>query len=758
MAGTILPSGEEVKVTPAAVLRYLNIDGLRQTMRQERLRWHLKANKDVDYSDNNYLYKYYGELHNNGSYQRMEIRTFPDNGAREGYAGLHIDSGVYGMEHNVERWDEAMTPASTANIVNRMQMGAMATIPGKEGYGMDSFGNMVENTENRMAMFVCDPFDGRIYALSNDPPIYTNNETAANKRPERTVARLCDIPTRITQLANDMGSVTDPDYHHTDNNFTHSNRFVLDNLDDRTFVYPEISKDSEGNYITNLRMGLNGEHWYDEADGTDNHNTQPDLGLDPNVSEEGGDRGSDAACSIGANQKFNGVDHLNGFIPGVFRSLEELEKVDLVGQLQLPLDQNHTPGSMRPINYYSFDGIWTSTWFASSSVPASYKGRPLNPSNMEYATTEQEPKPYSQGSDYTRSNLYQWRYNRVETKYPVANVRITIVEQGQGYAENDMLRWNFGNDSFVYKVTSVSSSGQIQAGEFVPDESNVYDQDPSTHGVGIEFYNPTSAGYGCKLAIECTPVHEVYTTQLKNNLYAYVDVIPTVRSDNSSPWSDVNTTDTQGGKVGIRSTAAGPAYSGINSGKGCAESRTDTDSSILFEHGGNATAGVSVHLFRYVLNTQNPTWVIKDGVQVFTGRWVDQGPLGVERPCDIKALLLSNPDTNNFNNYYKFMFDILVDLLRRNPDAIDSNNPNAVSLMYKHVDQVDPAPDRRFTRWTINPETSMIEEVDITDKVTYINAATGIEWHYSNVSHNDPEYGYGHRSAGWFAVAGAISK
>ena len=747
MANSILPSGYEMKLVPDEILKYLNVDGLRQLLRQERLRWHLKANKDVDYSDNTYLYKYSGELHNIGSYQRMEIRTFPDNGAREGYAGLHIDSGVYGLEHGVEYWDEAMTPASKNNIVNRMQMGAMATVPGKEGYGMDSFGNMVEQTERRMAMFLCDPFDGRVYVLSNDPPIYSNNEYSADKRPGRTVARLCDIPTKITQLANDMNSVTDPDYHHSSNNFTHSNRYVLDNLDDRTFVYPEISKDSTGQYIQNLRIGLNGEYGYTESDGG-THNIQPDIA---------GDRGTDAVSSYGANQKYSGVEHRDGFIPGVFRSLEELEKVDLVHQKQLPIDHLSSPGSMRPYNWYNFDGIWSSNWF-DPTAQTPWKKKSLLPSNMEVGDSEHEPYPYSSGTSYSRSQLYQWRYNRVETSYPVENVRISIVEQGQGYAVGDMLSWNFGNDSFLYKVTVVSASGQIQAGEFIPDFTNVYDQDPSTHGIGIEFYNTTSQGYGCKLAIDCEPRHEVFSTQIKNNLYAYVDITPTVRSDNSSPWSDVKPMDSQGGRIGIRSTAAGPAYSGINSGKGGPESRIDTDMSVLYEHGGNATAGPSIHLFRYVIDTQNPSYVVVDGVLVYTGKWVDQGPMGIERPCDIKALFLSNPDTNNFNNYYKFMFDMMVDMMRRDPDAINSANPNAVSTLFVHKDSVDPTPDRRFTRWTINPATNELEEVDITDKVLYINMATGVQFLFSSIPHSDPSWGYGYRDRGWIAIAGVISK
>ena len=36
--------------------------------------------------------------------------------------------------------------------------------------------------------------------------------------------RIGDIPTRVTQLINDLDFVSDPDYRHTDNNFTNSNR------------------------------------------------------------------------------------------------------------------------------------------------------------------------------------------------------------------------------------------------------------------------------------------------------------------------------------------------------------------------------------------------------------------------------------------------------------------------------------------------------------------------------------------------------
>ena len=377
---------------------------------------------------------------------------------------------------------------------------------------------------------------------------------------------------------------------------------------------------------------------------------------------------------------------------------------------------------------------------------------------METYISNTEPVPYGSLDGFNRSKLYQWRYNRVDISYPVSGISISIVNSGLDYQVGDILKWIFGDDSFVYKVTTVGPNGQIQAGQFIPSEDNEYDQDPSTHGIGVEFINTSSVGHGAKLAIYSTPSISCNTTQIKNNLYAYVDIAPTVRSDNNTEWSDVNMPDTQDGLVYVRSTAAGPAYSGINSGKGGEETDSSVSTTLLYEHGGNATAGVQLHLFRYVIDTQSPTWEIVDGVQVFTGKWVDQGPLGLERPCDIKALLFSNPDTNNFNNYYKFMMDILSDNMSRNPDGVVTHNPNAASLIYIHKDQVDPTPETRFYTQRVNPITSKVERVDITDNVLYINLATGVQFTYNSSLKNDPTFGYGYRGVGWIPLAGTITK
>ena len=764
MSKSILPSGEELNVTPEEILRYLNTDGVRQMMRQERLRWNLKTNVNVDYFDDELLFKYTGDVRNDGLFQRMEIRTFPDNGAHAGYAGITVDSGLFGFVHNIEMFDKGLSDNAINEIVNRVTVGAIAKIPGKIGYGLDEEGNVTTETDNRSALAHFDPYDGRIYLFTNDDPNYVNNETRSveDRLPERTAARIGDIPTRVTQLINDLDYVSDPDYRHTDNNFTNSNRYILDNIDDRTFVYPEISKDVSGNYIENYRMGLDGEPGYGESDGNQQFNTQPDMGATPDTNYLG-DRQGDAINSYGANQKFSGVSIRPGSLPGIFRSLVEIERVDLVGQTMTPLTNSDTPGAKRPHNYYILDGKWSPNWFDRYQYNDSYLAQPMNPNNMEISIDGQEPTPYSKlsqkGQDvFHRGKLYQWRYNRISLKYYSSDVHISIVESGVQYKVGDRLRWTFGDDVFLFIVKVVGPNGQIQKGEYKSERERIFEQDPSTHGVGLPFSNMSGVGHGALLSVSCKATIETNATAIKNNLYAYVDITPTISSDNSTTWSDTKLPDSQGGKINIRSTAAGPAYSGINSGRGGPAPNPNTSNIAFHEHGGNATAGVHVHLFRYVIDTTNPTWVIRDGIQIFTGKWVDQGPMGVERPCDIKALLFSNPDTNNFNNYYKFMLDSILDSLNRIPDAVRTNNKNAVSHAYFHVDECDPQPDQKFTDARIDPDTSEYKEVDITDKVLYINAATGVMFIYNGSYKNDPSFGYGMRPEGWIAVAGATTR
>jgi hypothetical protein len=104
------------------------------------------------------------------------------------------------------------------------------------------------------------------------------------------------------------------------------------------------------------------------------------------------------------------------------------------------------------------------------------------------------------------------------------------------------------------------------------------------------------------------------------------------------------------------------------------------------------------------------------------------------------------------------MLDSLFDSMNRTPDTVVSNNKNATSHAYFHIDECDPEPDQRFTETRINPETSEIMEVDITDRVLYINGATGVMFVYNSSHKNDPSFGYGMRPPGWISIAGTTAR
>ena len=168
----------------------------------------------------------------------------------------------------------------------------------------------------------------------------------------------------------------------------------------------------------------------------------------------------DQINSHNANKKFSGVNHKDGYFPGVFRSLEELERVDLVDQLMTPLTHNNTPGARRVNNYYSFDGVWSPNWFDRHGYDDSYKSDSLNPNNMEINIKCTEPVPYGkllqkEDPPFNRCKLYQWRYNRITTKYYSKDITINIVESGEQYRVGDILRWTFGDDVFLYTVNYI---------------------------------------------------------------------------------------------------------------------------------------------------------------------------------------------------------------------------------------------------------------------------------------------------------------
>ena len=73
----------------------------------------------------------------------------------------------------------------------------------------------------------------RVYVVGNDTDEYENNTTSTNPKPARTIARICDIPTKFTQLTQIQGIaptlVIDPLYVRTEVNLTTSDKDLIYN-------------------------------------------------------------------------------------------------------------------------------------------------------------------------------------------------------------------------------------------------------------------------------------------------------------------------------------------------------------------------------------------------------------------------------------------------------------------------------------------------------------------------------------------------
>lgn len=85
---------------------------------------------------------------------------------------------------------------------------------------------------------------GRAYLLSNDDAVYDNNATSEHPKPDRTIARICDIPSTITQLTNITGlaptTVVDKNYVHTDACYTEDEKEKLWNTLSNRWVRPTM--------------------------------------------------------------------------------------------------------------------------------------------------------------------------------------------------------------------------------------------------------------------------------------------------------------------------------------------------------------------------------------------------------------------------------------------------------------------------------------------------------------------------------------
>ena len=153
-------------------------------------------------------------------------------------AGLLIDSGLQSFVYNMDStYLESMihykyspnrtyytngTPETIRNVLSDIcyvNGNSMVDIhKQKTPYQMIYHGDRFFSV--RMLADLGDDEYGRVYVISNDPAEYDNNDNTIYTKPERTLARICDIPTDYRQLTHISGLVssviTDPYYVRTE--------------------------------------------------------------------------------------------------------------------------------------------------------------------------------------------------------------------------------------------------------------------------------------------------------------------------------------------------------------------------------------------------------------------------------------------------------------------------------------------------------------------------------------------------------------
>lgn len=141
------------------------------------------------------------------------------------------------------------TPTYTEDTPDSRQVAALIFDPGKM---MDSDHEEFSNDER-----------GRIYVLSNDKAEYTNNASAENPKPARTIARICDIPVSVAQLSGISGvapvSVVDKQYVRSEASYRTVDKERLYNTIHDRWVRP-IHEDKYGTRIIDGRYGESNEY------------------------------------------------------------------------------------------------------------------------------------------------------------------------------------------------------------------------------------------------------------------------------------------------------------------------------------------------------------------------------------------------------------------------------------------------------------------------------------------------------------------
>lgn len=142
------------------------------------------------------------------------------------------------------------TPFYTESIPTSRQVAALILDPGKQV--VEGENTELDNDER-----------GRVYVISNDDAEYENNATTEHPKPARTVARICDIPTSVTQFMNVHGiapiSVVDKQYVRTEVPFKEEDINRLYNTLGTKIVVPTMYTNSLKKLYDPENPGFNNE-------------------------------------------------------------------------------------------------------------------------------------------------------------------------------------------------------------------------------------------------------------------------------------------------------------------------------------------------------------------------------------------------------------------------------------------------------------------------------------------------------------------
>ena len=173
------------------------------------------------------------------------------------YVGIRMSSSNTSSEHvsypyDLNKWSGLPTYLNELTD-DSTQYGALYAIHNTPLYNP-------ENPESRQtAALLLDPGKeetdkGRVYILSNDETTYQNNATTEHPKPERTAARICDIPTSVAQLSNIKNlsptAVVDPEYVRTELSFSEEDKNQIYNILPTRWVRPTaVDEGSEMIYL-----------------------------------------------------------------------------------------------------------------------------------------------------------------------------------------------------------------------------------------------------------------------------------------------------------------------------------------------------------------------------------------------------------------------------------------------------------------------------------------------------------------------------